>query len=485
MSLSDAERLAEARACLAGGDTRGAETHARAVLKSRPRDVEVLEILAALAFQDARLDDARMFLNRCVTLKPRDTSFRIRIAQLDVVEGRYGEAIARIQKAESINPRISISPGQKASIYRLNGDRAGARKVLESYRGKEDAEMACELAQLELDDGHLEEAIEIASRHLNDAGCPTDLLRSLHHVIGTAEERRGDHDRAFEAYRRAREPNPGLFDPDAWVRLSDRIMEAFSPGALAAMPRAANTSETPVFVVGMPRSGTTLVDRMIDAHPKGFGGGELPEITCMVRALPHTLATEAPWPECVRSLDAEQADELSRTYLKRLTRLARRAERVVNKNLDNQHYLGLIQVLFPAARVIRVHRDPLDTCLSCYASRLAAENHPYAFDLAHLGLAHREFDRLMEFWRETLDLRWHEVAYEDLVSNQEAETRWIVEFLDLPWDDACLRYYDSGRRAITLSRDQVSRPIYGSSVGRARRFEKHLAPLRETLGCAD
>ena len=143
--------------------------------------------------------------------------------------------------------------------------------------------------------------------------------------------------------------------------------------------------------------------------------------------------------------------------------------------------LGLTAVLFPKAAVIHCRRDPRDTCVACFMSNILAERYPYVKDLRHLGLAYRQYERLMDHWRRELDLPMLEVTYEALVDDLEAQARRIIEACGLPWDDRCLRFHESGRVVKTLSYDQVRQPIYRSSIGRYRRYERHLGPLLEAL----
>jgi hypothetical protein len=231
----------------------------------------------------------------------------------------------------------------------------------------------------------------------------------------------------------------------------------------------------------MPRSGTTLVEQIIDAHPLGHGAGELTDIPVIAEGLQAELQSTEPYPECAADLEPEDVSRLAGRYLDRLRGLTRSATRVVNKSLMSYKYLGLIAVLFPAARIIHCRRDPRDICVSCYMNSILPQGLPYVTDLHNLGFAYRQYERLMEHWSKALAQPMLEVVYEAVVDDLEGEARRIIEFIGLDWDDACLQFHASGRIVRTASYEQVRQPIYRSSIGRYKRFERHLGPLLEAL----
>jgi hypothetical protein len=260
----------------------------------------------------------------------------------------------------------------------------------------------------------------------------------------------------------------------------DLILATCSARNLRTFARVSTASDLPVFVVGMPRSGTTLVEQIIHAHPQGFGAGEIADIANMGRGLTTQLGSMYTYPESLHDLTQNAAAALATSYLTRLSeRAGPNARRVVNKSLDQFEHLGLISCILPKSRILHMRRDPLDTCVSCYLRRL---NMPYAASLEHLGLVYQQHERLMDHWKATLDLPILTVQYEELVADQQRITRQIIDFLALPWDDRCLRYWEADRTVTTLSYDQVNKPIYNSSIGRWRDYERHLSPLKTALG---
>ncbi len=236
-----------------------------------------------------------------------------------------------------------------------------------------------------------------------------------------------------------------------------------------------------LFIVGMPRSGTTLTEQIVSSHPEVTGAGELPLIGQVARKIGFDRSDLTPYRHQVISMTRGQSHELAQEYLASVRKKFPNSRHVADKLPLNFEHLGLIAILFPSARIIHCRREPIDTCVSCFMQALN-RSHAYSTDLTTLGLYYREYHGLMEHWRQSLPLPIHEVRYEKLVANQESETRALISFLGLPWDDACLKYFETSRAVRTLSRWQVRQPIYSSSVERWRHYAGHLQPLIAALG---
>jgi tetratricopeptide (TPR) repeat protein len=294
-------------------------------------------------------------------------------------------------------------------------------------------------------------------------------------------EDRGDPDGAFacleEANRLGRDP-PGARGAPAADRLGE-IARAFDGPLMGRLAGAGAPSRRPIFIVGMPRSGTTLVEQIVSAHPRVAGAGELPNLGHIVQQA--RGAGGAVFPSWAQALTAEVCTTIGRAYLDSLPAAAGAAH-VTDKAPFNFAFLGLIHLCLPGATIIHCQRDPRDVGVSCFAARFN-DRLDFTHDLAELGRYWRAYDALMDHWRAVLPPgRILDVPYEALVQDVEAWARRLVAHCDLEWDDACLRFYDSGRPVLTGSVAQVRRPIYGGSVGRWRRFEAHLRPLLDGLG---
>jgi hypothetical protein len=264
------------------------------------------------------------------------------------------------------------------------------------------------------------------------------------------------------------------YSADATERSFAAVAAAFTPELLESRAGLGARSPAPIFVVGMPRSGTTLIEQILAAHPAVHGAGEL-------RYMRRIIERISDFPQGVATLDADTLKRLGEDYLSRLEALAGGKPRVVDKAPGNFVCAGLIRLILPDAKIIHARRDPVDTCLSCY-TKLFADALNFTYDMTELGRYCRDYLKLMDYWRAVLPAsHFLEVDYEAVVDDIEAEARRMLEFLELPWDPACLEFYRVERPVRTASVNQVRQPIYRSSSGRWRKHADALQPLLKTL----
>lgn len=322
--------------------------------------------------------------------------------------------------------------------------------------------------------------LEALARDRTNLG-PRELTR-LYFTLAKAYEDVGDFERSFSYLREANARRRRTFRYDVGVDVTAmlQIEHAFGVELFKRFSGAGSDSTLPVLVVGMPRSGTSLVEQVLASHPGVVGGGELGHLDELARALPLLSAGGEPFPAVVGDLRRDDVTRIGHGYVRRLQQVASDAARVTDKNPLNFLYLGFAALIAPQARVVHCMRDPLDTCLSCYT--LDFEDMPFAFDLRELGIYYRAYLRLMEHWRTIAAGEWMlEVSYEDLVTNLEEVARRIVGHCGLEWDDTCLAFQKTTRSVQTASFAQVRQPIYGRSVGRAKPFRPYLGELLAAL----
>ena len=269
------------------------------------------------------------------------------------------------------------------------------------------------------------------------------------------------------------------FDPDELKREVDGLIERSTPTLFAAAANFGNASELPVFIVGMPRSGTSLVEQIAASHSRVFGAGERKDVGRICDAVLDRYRDKP-----IEDWDMDFARRLADEHVAHLEVLGREAARVTDKMLDNIFFLGMIAVLLPAARVIFCRREARDTCLSCYFQRFA-EGHLFSYDLADCGKQFLEIERLADHWRRVLPLSMLTVDYETLIADPEGESRRLIEFLGLDWEPACLEFHRTERPVFSAASWQVRQPIYSRSVGRWRHYKQHLAPLLGVLAQGD
>ncbi len=475
--------LRRAQADLAANKLSQAQSICERLIQKNSRSVSTLNLLGQIAFARSFYDQAAEYLEKSISISPRDTRAHLILGELRTFQGRYEQALARYDKVLRLKPGYSSAIAGKADAWEKCGERDKARSLLEPFvtAGKETAMMAVFQARLDLHTRDYEAVIALVNRHLDATGY---ALWHLLSIQGKAFEKLGRFDEAFDAYRRSNEAIPVPFDEHAWLRHTRDLIDKFSAERLKTLPRASHGSNVPVFIVGMPRSGSTLIETIIDTHPDAHGIGEFPAIQEIVYEITLTIGSFSPYPTCIADLDQQDVDTLAQTYLDRATAQNPDARRIADKYLISFRHLGLIELLFPDARVIHCLRHPLDTCLSCYAQTLMPTALPFVTDLHRLGVVYTDYQRLMTHWKSVLTIPMMEVRYEQLVADQEKVSREIIDFCGLDWNPACLKYYERGRVVQTASYDQVTRPIYDSSVGRYKPFEKHLGPLIEELGTA-
>ena len=284
---------------------------------------------------------------------------------------------------------------------------------------------------------------------------------------------------AFEHFRKSKEFLKKDFDFDDLKRTVDSAIADFTPEILKEFEGYGDPSRLPVFVVGMPRSGTTLTEQIIAAHPKAAGVGELERIGRLRKGLSRGEST-AQMLEAMRTGGPARVRLMTDSYLGLLKFLAPSAKRVVDKMPQNFLRLGFIALLFPNARIVHCRRDPADTFVSAFQNMMLS-NHSYSYSPEDFARYYMEYSRLMVHWNRVLPERIFNLRYEDLVAEPEAKTRELLEFLRLPWDSRCLRFHETAAAVRTFSKQQVRNPINRNSVGRWRNYQEQLQPLLEIL----
>jgi tetratricopeptide (TPR) repeat protein len=302
--------------------------------------------------------------------------------------------------------------------------------------------------------------------------------------LGKAYADLKDHRRSFAHLREANALKRSMvaYDESTALAFFDRIEAVFTPELLRDMAGLGDPSPVPIFIIGMPRSGTTLIEQILASHPSVHGAGELKTFNDIVQLVQGPDGSTMPFPEFVPVLDAAALRQIGARYVNEVRRLAPGGERITNKMPSNYYFAGLIHLALPNATIIHSLRDPVDTCVSCF-SKLFTDAQVHTYDLGELGRYYKRYERLMAHWRRVLpEGRILEVRYEDVVADLEGQARRLLIHCGLPWDERCLSFHKTERPVRTASATQVRRPIYRSAVGRWRDYEKELGPLLAALG---
>ncbi len=417
---------------------------------------------------------------------PNNSELRINHATVLRTVGRLEDAEAAFRSALATRPDSPRALSGLAETLEARQEHQQAWELLRTAYdgGADDPEVAIAYARAAGRAGQADAGIAALRRVIAAPGVSDSYRGSALIDLGQMLEKRGEIDAAFDAYRKGNGLWKGRFDREGYVEVMQAMREVFDPQRLVSLPHATDSpgGDRPIFIVGMPRSGTSLIEQILSAHPAVFGAGELTFMMEIAQRLPQTLASDRPYPWCISSMSESQATALGRDYLDHLAAIAPgEAALVTDKLPNNAMHVGLISLLLPKARIIHCRRDAMDTCFSIYTTRLAPQ-HVYAHRLEDIAVVYRETESLMDFWKRTLPVPIFDASYEAFVDDLEGNTRRLLEWLGLPFDEACLRFFEARRQVRTASKDQVNRPIYRSSVGRWKAFERHLDVLKTALG---
>lgn len=460
-----AAHLVLGRALLEHGNWEESARALRVAVELEPRSAEAHLTLGAALAAAGHVRDAFTHHERALELAPEAATVVLRVAGFLLDQGELEAAQDLYRRAAALGSEDAL--GGWIAVLERRGDLQAAEALLERHPGalRGSPRLRITAARLLRRLGRTDEAIEL----LQSAGVErlTPLLRaSVLYALGDALDEKREARRAFECWRQANELRGQRFDAAAHVARVDGILARYRRADFARLPRAASADERLVFIVGAPRSGSTLVEEILATQPGVHAAGEIDDLPRLAR----TLERESP----------SALESAARRYLARFDDLPSRPRRITDKLPHNAFFLGEIAQLFPAARVVYVTRDPLDTGLSIFARDFHA-THDYATDLGAIGVFLREHGRLLAHWRANLPLAMLELSYERLVDQPEITARELLAFCGLDWSPAALRFHASERAVRTASYAQVRRPLYRSSVGRWRAYAEWLEPIRSAL----
>jgi len=397
-------------------------------------------------------------------------------------QGEIEKAKTYYNKTLDIDNKSIDAQAGLAGILALQGEYEKAGEKLEYILKTQPDNYSAKIAYITyaFEFGATEKAIETGIECLNNDNV-TDRLRSkLLFALAKLYEQQGNLDIAFEHYHQGNTLKNITFDEPGYVSMFDSLITTYTADIFAKHHHEFDSSENPIFIIGMPRSGTSLAEQILASHTDVYGAGELPIVNRMVDQLPIVLNTSIPYPECLKDLDNHTLGQLASEYLEESQQKSNNEEFITDKMPSNFMHLGFISLMFPNARIIHCTRDPLDTCLSCYFQNFTGE-HPYAYSLSSLGKFYRMYEKLMGHWSKVIPNQIFDLSYENIVENPEQEIRRLVDFCGLEWSDKCLDFHQTKRTVATASHSQVRQNIYSSSVGKWRSYEKHLDELFSAL----
>ncbi len=509
--------LAEAGEHLREGRLRECEQVCRELLKNNSNDVNALRLLARVAGEAERWGQAGRLLVRALKQAPDFDDARLDLARVYKQQDRLEDAVACTSEATERNPRsasavylhasmlaISARHEEALAAYRRTielraqhtGAWVGMGHLLKTLGRQEEGiaayrtaieqqpdfgEVYWSLANLKTFRFSESEITEIEKRLAGESLSEDERVHFLF-TLGKVREDQERYPEAFACYAEACELQRTnvFYDPVDTTVLHERIRKVFTPELFSSHESAGRVEPTPIFIVGLPRSGSTLIEQILASHSQVEGTAELPDVGRVITGLRGRTPGVA-YPEIVQNLDTEELLKLGEGYLERTKRHRSGLPYFTDKMPNNFSSIGLIHLMLPGAIIIDARRHPLDSCFGSFKQHFA-QGQTFSYDLFEIGEFYREYRMMMRHWQQVLPGRVLEVGYEDMVRDQEAQTRRLLEHCGLPWEDSCLRFYETERPVRTASSEQVRRPIYDSSINHWRHFREELAPLIEVLG---
>ena len=502
------------------GELAKAEKIARDVLKKDPLDVVAIRLLAAIGIKVGKFDDAINLLERCLELAPDFHLARQNLALALSRRQRHDDALAQMEvllRAEPNNPQYRLLKG---SFHVQKGDHADALQIYEdlvrAYPNQASAQM--NFAHTLKAVGRLDEAITAYRRSAElrpatgevywslanlktyrfddaeieamrrqvvpDGGDPDDQAHLLF-ALGKAFEDRGNYEESFRCYEKGNAIRSRQHRHDARVNVFNTARQIKALDAAFFEERRGWGCEAPdpIFIVGLPRAGSTLLEQILASHSQVEGTTELPDIIAISRRLAQRSRQHPAgrYPEVLHELTESEARELGESYIE-TTRIQRHGEPFfIDKMPNNFQHIGLIHLILPNAKILDARRHPMAGCVSCF-KQLFARGQTFTYDLEGLAHYYRDYVTLMDHWDAVLPGRVHRVQYEDMVADTENQIRSLLDYCGLAFEESCLRFYETRRAIRTPSSEQVRQPVYTGALEQWRNFEPWLGPLKKALG---
>ena len=486
MSLSPArtsELLLQARDAAARGDYAQAHALGTTLIQELPKDPQINLLMGEVCLATGFLDMAIEYRKFAVDKLPPAPLLEVQLAQAYVHAGRLGDALAHYAGALRLDADFTPAIAGRAEVYEMQGNFKRAWKTLEpaTKMAPTDPSLAAVGVRVLMEMRRLDDAIRLGEAVMAAPLPDEPQLRSTLLTMARAYERAERYQDALDVAARGNAMLAVPFDSGQYKAETDTLIETFRTDWMQDAPRATVDGSWAVFIVGMPRSGSTLTERIIHAHPDAFGADEDFTLQLLAGSVQHEFGLEGPWPQHARQLTSEQLDLCGKKYERSMRTKAPDAKIISNKDLANMRRLGFADRILPGAKFIHTRRSAADNCLSCYFERLRPASIPYAGSFDDLAFAYAENERLWAHWQNSCQNDLLTVEYEDLVNDLPGTARRIINFVGLPWDDRCLKPHEANRADRTLSVTQVRRPIYTAAKGRAARYGGLIQPLHEAL----
>ena len=516
-TIAFADEMKRAEQFSNDGKPQKSENIYRDILRRDPNHVEATRLLAQIAAAREYYEEAELLLQRAVRNAPEYARIWLDLSSVQLKLEKHFDAVHSAEKLVELTPEIAESHISLAnaqakanltelaiesyrSALRIAPKHPGAfmglahqlktigrqQESIEVYRqnisvNPRNSEPYWSLANLKTFRFEDEE-VEAMERLLRDHSLNDITVVQLCNSLGLEYEGRKDYDRAFEYFQRCndKQRESQTYDPIANEVMAESIKEVFSQQFCAQNQGHGNTDPAPVFIIGLPRSGSTLIEQILASHSQVEGTHELSDLPKIVRSIARKKRQGLRFPEIVKEFEPRAWRKLGDQYLRSTEKYRSGLPRFIDKNPNNFIYAGLLHLSLPDARIINARRHPLDSCFGSY-KQLFASGQPFSYDFTELGEYYLQYQSLMDHWHQVIPGRVLDVDYEEVVADLDTEVRRILDFCELPFEQACLNFHETERAVRTASSEQVRRPIYSSSVNLWQRYESHLHELIEIL----
>lgn len=454
-------------------------------VRINPGLADTFHSLGVILFELNEPDQAIENFSQSLRINPAAEKTCLALGRAYAMSGDLDQTVAAYHKAIEINPRNAKAYVELGKAFSDHGD---IERALEGFRKALEINPDYVVAYHSLSKNKKftehDDDLRAMESLFSKKGISDGDTIDLGFALGKAYEDLKVYDKSIEFLIEAARLKRDSYDFSISESRAqfDKIKALFSREFFSAHVDSGDPDSTPIFILGMPRSGTSLVEQILASHPDVFGAGELRDLRSLVESIVTTDNNDLPAlvPEALLKLDAAAFVDLGKQYVAKIRRFSADARFITDKMPHNFLYIGVIRTILPNARVIHCARDPMDNCLSIFKNNLG-KGHPYANDMTELGQYYRMYLDLMDYWRETLPGFVYDQGYEELVDSPEAQVRKLLQHCGLEWNDACLDFHKTRRKVQTASNAQVRRPIYKDSVQLSTRYGEHLEPLRAAI----
>ena len=436
----------------------------------------------AAYMQSGRYPEAENHFKKSLRLNPDLLVTYCNLGYLQSSMGNYDLALDYYDQALLKNNTYEAAISGKAVVLERLGEFSQATKLLTPYinEGAYSDNTALVYGRMLAEQGQPDKAITFFEALIEKTSLTHELRIQANYSLGKLNDKSGAYDEAYSYYRTANNLCNKTYNREAQDQFTDAIIRTFNRQSTPSMPTSSNSDSSIIFILGMPRSGTTLVEQTLSAHTDIYGAGELTHIKNIAETITKKSSAKIPYLIGYDTISQEILDESSYAHSELLQKLSDNTPYITDKMPSNFHFLGYIESLFPNAKILHCVRNPIDTCLSCYFQYFS-NGQDFSYSLSDLAHYYNAYERLMQHWKTHLQIPVLDVHYEDMIANHEETSRKIFGFLNIEWSDSCLDFHQTRRKVTTASYNQVRKPIYKSSVNKWENYRGHIKTLIDSL----